>query len=60
MQDIVALNLDFSKEFGTEYTVKPEPDGWQLAALKLAQMMTDFSSQRRQKMTKVITGSWMM
>ena len=36
MQDIVALNLDSSKEFGTEHTVKLGPDGRHIATLKLA------------------------
>ena len=36
MQDVVALNLDSSKEFGTEHTVKLGPDGWHIATLKLA------------------------
>ena len=36
MQDIVALNLNFSKEFGTEHTVKLGPDGRHIATLKLA------------------------
>lgn len=35
-QGIVALVLDSSKEFGTQNAVKVEPDGRQMAALKVA------------------------